>query len=65
MNFPQGFRGGAVSAGLKSSGAPDLTIIENRGPHFDATAVFTTNKVIAAPVIWSKEVIKGRLVRAF
>ena len=64
MNFPQGFRGGAVSAGLKSSGAPDLTIIENRGPHFDATAVFTTNKVIAAPVTWSKEVIKGRLVRA-
>ena len=64
MNFPQGFRGGAVAAGLKSSGALDLTIIENQGPRFDATAVFTTNKVIAAPVIWSKEVIKGALVRA-
>ena len=64
MNFPKGFRGGAVAAGLKSSGALDLTIIENQGPRFDATAVFTTNKVIAAPVIWSKEVIKGALVRA-
>ena len=64
MNFPKGFRGGAVSAGLKSSGALDLTIIENQGPLFDATAVFTTNKVIAAPVIWSKEVIKGGEVRA-
>ena len=64
MNFPQGFRGGAVAAGLKSSGALDLTIIENQGPRFDATAVFTTNKVIAAPVIWSKEVLKGALVRA-
>ena len=64
MNFPQGFRGGAVAAGLKSSGALDLTVIENQGPRFDATAVFTTNKVIAAPVIWSKEVIKGALVRA-
>ena len=64
MNFPKGFRGGAVAAGLKSSGALDLTIIENQGPLFDATAVFTTNKVIAAPVIWSKEVIKGGEVRA-
>jgi glutamate N-acetyltransferase/amino-acid N-acetyltransferase len=64
MNFPKGFRGGAVAAGLKSSGALDLTIIENQGPNFDATAVFTTNKVIAAPVIWSKEVIKGAQVRA-
>ena len=64
MNFPKGFRGGAVAAGLKSSGALDLTIIENQGPQFDATAVFTTNRVIAAPVIWSKEVIKGAQVRA-
>lgn len=64
MKLPQGFRGGAVAAGLKSSGALDLTIIENQGPRFDAAAVFTTNKVVAAPVIWSKEVAKGGLVRA-
>jgi len=64
MNLPQGFRAGAVAAGLKSSGALDLTIIENQGPRFDAAAVFTTNKVVAAPVIWSKEVAKGGVVRA-
>ncbi|CAB4825617.1 MAG: bifunctional glutamate N-acetyltransferase/amino-acid acetyltransferase ArgJ [Actinobacteria bacterium] len=64
MKLPQGFRAGAVAAGLKSSGALDLTIIENQGPRFDAAAVFTTNKVVAAPVIWSKEVAKGGLVRA-
>lgn len=64
MKLPQGFRAGAVAAGLKSSGALDLTIIENQGPHFDAVAVFTTNKVVAAPVMWSKEVAKGGLVRA-
>lgn len=64
MKLPQGFRGGAVAAGLKSSGALDLTIIENQGPRFDAAAVFTTNKVVAAPVMWSKEVAKGGLVRA-
>ena len=53
-----------MHAGLKSSGAFDLTIIENTGPHFDAAAVYTTNQVVAAPVIWSREVTKGGLVRA-
>ena len=64
MKLPQGFRAGAVAAGLKSSGALDLTIIQNQGPRFDAAVVFTTNKVVAAPVMWSKEVAKGGLVRA-
>ncbi|MEY4020530.1 MAG: hypothetical protein RL484_682 [Actinomycetota bacterium] len=63
-SLPKGFRGAAVAAGLKSSGALDLTIIENTGPRFDAAAVYTTNKVVAAPVIWSREVTKGKLVRA-
>jgi glutamate N-acetyltransferase/amino-acid N-acetyltransferase len=63
-NLPKGFRAGAVAAGLKSSGALDLTLIENLGPHFDAAAVYTSNKVVAAPVIWSREVTKGKIVRA-
>ncbi len=49
---------------MKSSGALDLTLIINDGPRFDAAAVYTTNKVVAAPVIWSREVTKGKLVRA-
>ena len=64
MKLPLGFRAGAVAAGLKSTGVLDLTIIENQGPRFEAAAVFTSNKVVAAPVIWSKEVAKGGLVRA-
>lgn len=64
MKFPQGFRSGSVAAGLKSTGALDLTIIENQGPQFTAAAVFTTNQVVAAPVIWSRQVAKGGLVRA-
>ena len=64
MKFPQGFRSASVAAGLKSSGALDLTIIENQGPQFTAAAVFTTNQVVAAPVIWSRQVAKGGLVRA-
>lgn len=63
-NLPKGFRGSAIAAGLKSSGALDLTLIVNDGPLFDAAAVYTTNKVVAAPVIWSREVTKGKFVRA-
>lgn len=63
-DLPRGFRASGIHAGLKSSGAFDLTIIENTGPHFDAAAVYTTNQVVAAPVIWSREVTKGGLVRA-
>ncbi len=64
MKLPQGFRSASVAAGLKSTGALDLTIIENQGPNFTGAAVFTTNKVVAAPVIWSRQVAKGAIVRA-
>jgi glutamate N-acetyltransferase/amino-acid N-acetyltransferase len=64
VKLPQGFRAGAVNAGLKSSGALDLTIIENQGPDFVCAGVFTTNKVIAAPVIWSKQIVSGGAINA-
>jgi glutamate N-acetyltransferase/amino-acid N-acetyltransferase len=53
-----------VAAGLKSSGALDLTIIENQGPEFSCAGVFTTNKVIAAPVIWTQQIISGGSISA-
>ena len=64
MKLPQGFRSASIAAGLKSNDALDLTLIENQGPNFNAAAVFTTNKVVAAPVIWSRQVAKGQIVRA-
>jgi len=64
VKLPQGFRSASVAAGLKSTGALDLTLIENQGPKFTVAAVFTTNKVVAAPVIWSRQVAKGEIVRA-
>ena len=64
MKLPEGFVGAACAAGLKSTGVLDLTLIENTGPTFFGTAVFTSNKVVAAPVIWSKQVVKGQIVRA-
>ena len=64
MNLPKGFSAAACAAGLKSSGALDLTLIVNNGPNFDAAAVYTSNQVVAAPVIWSKQVTKEKIVRA-
>ena len=64
MSLPKGFVSGSVAAGLKSSGALDLTLIQNQGPHNFGAAVFTTNKIVAAPVIWSRQVIKGGQVSA-
>ena len=59
-----GFVAGAMVAGLKPSGKADLALVANTGPRFDATALFTTNRVKAAPVLWSQEVIKDRRLRA-
>ena len=64
MKLPNGFTAAACAAGLKSSGALDLTLIVNNGPNFDAAAVYTSNQVVAAPVIWSKQVTKEKIVRA-
>jgi glutamate N-acetyltransferase/amino-acid N-acetyltransferase len=64
MKLPQGFKSASIAAGLKSTGALDLTLIQNEGPLFIGAAVFTSNKVVAAPVIWSRQVAKGQIVRA-
>jgi glutamate N-acetyltransferase/amino-acid N-acetyltransferase len=64
VKLPSGFTAASCAAGLKSSGDLDLTLIVNRGPNFDAAAVYTSNQVVAAPVIWSKQVTKGKIVRA-
>ena len=64
MKLPNGFTAASCAAGLKNSGALDLTLVVNNGPKFDAAAVYTSNQVVAAPVIWSKQVTKEKIVRA-
>jgi glutamate N-acetyltransferase / amino-acid N-acetyltransferase len=59
-----GFLAGGVVAGLKTSGKPDLAMVVNTGPEFTAAGVFTTNRVRAAPVVWSEQVIKDGRLRA-
>jgi len=60
----KGFRAAGVAAGLKSSGAPDVALVINDGPRFDAAGVFTRNRVKAAPVQWSQQVLSAHVVRA-
>ena len=57
ITFPGGFSASGITAGLKASGNPDLALVRNNGPRFDAAAVFTSNRVAAAPVHWSRQVI--------
>jgi glutamate N-acetyltransferase/amino-acid N-acetyltransferase len=64
VKLPNGFTAASCAAGLKSSGALDLTLVVNNGPNFDAAAVYTSNQVVAAPVVWSKQVTKDKIVRA-
>lgn len=54
---PQGFRAAGVAAGLKTSGRPDVALVVNDGPDYHAAAVFTSNRVEAAPVTWSRQVV--------
>ena len=60
----QGFRAAGVTAGLKASGGLDVAVVLNDGPRFDAAGVFTSNRVQAAPVRWSREVLRHGQVRA-
>jgi glutamate N-acetyltransferase / amino-acid N-acetyltransferase len=62
--LPRGFRAVGVTAGLKASGSPDLALVVNDGPDHHAAAVFTSNRVVAAPVVWSRQVISDGRVDA-
>ena len=64
VTHPKGFRASGVAAGLKPSGNPDVALVVNDGPDFTAAGVFTGNRVKAAPVLWSQQVLKGGVVRA-
>jgi glutamate N-acetyltransferase/amino-acid N-acetyltransferase len=59
-----GFEASGVAAGLKSTGAPDIALVVNRGPLQNAAAVFTGNRSKANPIIWSQQVIVDGTVSA-
>ncbi|MER6831120.1 bifunctional glutamate N-acetyltransferase/amino-acid acetyltransferase ArgJ [Streptosporangium sp. NPDC000563] len=64
VTAPLGFRASGVDAGIKSSADRDLALIVNDGPSRAAAGVFTSNRVKAAPVLWSAQVLAGGRVHA-
>ena len=64
VTAPLGFRAAGVAAGLKPSGARDVAVVVNDGPSRAAAGVFTANRVKAAPVLWTQQVVHGGRVRA-
>ena len=64
VTAPQGFRAAGVTAGLKTTNERDVAVVINDGPSRAAAAVFTSNRVQAAPVTWSRQVAAGGRVRA-
>ena len=64
VTYPLGFRARGVQAGLRTKPAPDLALIVNDGPRDTVSGVFTTNRVSAAPVQWSRQVVSDHKARA-
>ena len=59
-----GFAASGVVAGLKSTGKPDVALVQNLGPDKSAAVVFTSNRAKANPIIWSQQVIGDGVVEA-
>ena len=59
----KGFRAAGVAAEIKYKGRNDVALIVADRP-CAAAAVFTTNKVAAAPVVYDREIIKGGRIQA-
>ncbi|MEV6250022.1 bifunctional glutamate N-acetyltransferase/amino-acid acetyltransferase ArgJ [Streptomyces sp. NPDC051742] len=53
----KGFTAAGIAAGIKQNGNPDLALVVNTGPRRAAAGVFTSNRVKAAPVVWSQQVL--------
>lgn len=64
VTAPKGFSAAGISAGIKASGNRDLALVVNEGPEFAGAAVFTRNKVFAAPVKVSRETAAGGTIKA-
>ena len=64
VTTPRGFRAAGLCAGLKPSGKDDLALVLNDGPQQLAAGRFTSNRVKAAPVQWSEQVLRTGSLRA-
>ncbi|MEV0414687.1 bifunctional glutamate N-acetyltransferase/amino-acid acetyltransferase ArgJ [Streptomyces sp. NPDC050448] len=60
----RGFTAAGIAAGIKQNGNRDLALVVNNGPRSAAAGVFTSNRVQAAPVQWSRQVLADGEIRA-
>ncbi|MGW5332031.1 bifunctional glutamate N-acetyltransferase/amino-acid acetyltransferase ArgJ [Streptomyces bauhiniae] len=60
----KGFTAAGIAAGIKQNDNPDLALVVNTGPRRAAAGVFTANRVKAAPVLWSEQVLKSGRISA-
>ncbi len=63
ITFPRGFKAAGLACGIKKDSRPDLALVYSEVPAA-AAAVFTTNRVQAAPVTVSREHIKSGSAQA-
>lgn len=64
VSEPKGFLASGVASGLKSNGKLDIALVTNGGPLDSVAAVFTANRCLANPIIWSKQVVAGGQAKA-
>ncbi|MBP0461525.1 bifunctional glutamate N-acetyltransferase/amino-acid acetyltransferase ArgJ [Streptomyces montanisoli] len=64
VTAPKGFAAAGIAAGIKQNNAPDLALVHNQGPRRAAAGVFTSNRVKAAPVLWSEQAVRGGEIAA-
>lgn len=55
-HLPEGFSFSSITAGIKVSGRPDLALVECT-PGTTAAAMFTRNRVVAAPLLVDREAL--------
>lgn len=58
ITAPKGYRAAGVKAGIKKSGREDVAVIHSTTPAAVA-AMFTTNTMVAAPVIVSRQAVEN------
>jgi len=64
VTSPKGFRAAGVAAGLKPGGLRDVAVLVNDGPSWAAGGLVTRNRVKAAPVRWTEQVLRSGRLRA-
>ena len=64
VSEPKGFLASGVASGLKPNGKLDIALVTNSGPLDSVAAVFTANRCLANPIIWSKQVVAGGQAKA-